>query len=72
MSWAEKADRAERAGQHSYARVCASRARTERRTLPEALDAAKDGKEFGAVLGGLFASLERAMDAERAAEEDDQ
>lgn len=70
MSWSEKAERAERAGQHSYARVCASRARAERRTLPEALDAAKSPQEFGAVLGGLFAALERAMDAEREADDD--
>jgi hypothetical protein len=27
MSWAEKSDRAARSGQHSYARVCAARAR---------------------------------------------
>lgn len=38
---------------------------TERKqTLPEALDAAKDGKEFGQVLQGLFGSLEKAMDRE--------
>lgn len=40
-----------------------------RRTLPEALDAAKDGTEFGQVLQGLFSALEEAMDAER---EDDE
>lgn len=36
-----------------------------RRTVPEALDAARDGKEFGQVLQGLFRSLEAAMDAEK-------
>ncbi len=36
----------------------------EKRTLAEALDAAQTGEEFGAVLGGLFAALERAKDEE--------
>jgi hypothetical protein len=36
-----------------------------RRTLPEALDAAKDGKEFQQVIQGLFRGLEAAMDAEK-------
>ena len=35
-----------------------------RKTLPEALDAAQTGEEFGQVLQGLFASLERAKDEE--------
>lgn len=35
------------------------------RTVAEALDAARDGKEFGAVLGGLFAALETAMEKEK-------
>ena len=35
-----------------------------RRTLPEALDAAKDGTEFGQVLQGLFSALEEAMDGD--------
>jgi hypothetical protein len=30
----------------------------------EALDAAKDGKEFGAVVSNLFAALETAMEKE--------
>jgi hypothetical protein len=37
---------------------------TDPRTIPEQLDAAKTGAEFGAVLCGLFAALERAMDAD--------
>ena len=36
-----------------------------KRTLPEALDAARDGKEFGQVLQGLFSALEEAMAAEK-------
>lgn len=36
-----------------------------RKTLPEALDAAQTGEEFGQVLQGLFASLERARDEEQ-------
>ena len=39
------------------------------RTLPEALDAAEDGEQFGQVLQGLFRSLEKVIDAER--EEDE-
>lgn len=35
----------------------------------EKLDAAKDGKEFGAVLGGLFAALDAARETE---EEEDE
>ena len=35
------------------------------RTLPEALDAARNGAEFGQILQGLFASLEKAIDNER-------
>ena len=42
----------------------------QKRTLPEALDAAKDGNEFMQVIQGLFKGLEVAMDAER--EEGDQ
>lgn len=34
-----------------------------RRTLPEALDAAQDGEEFAAALQGLFSALEQAKDA---------
>lgn len=37
----------------------------EKRTVAEALDAARSPEEFGAVLGGLFTALERAMDAEK-------
>ena len=33
------------------------------------LDAATTGKEFGAVLGGLFAALETAMEDEEDADE---
>lgn len=40
-----------------------------KRTLPEALDAARDGTEFQRVLQGLFVGLEQAIDAER--EQDD-
>jgi hypothetical protein len=36
-----------------------------KRTLPEALDAARDGKEFQQVIQGLFRGVEAAMDAER-------
>lgn len=36
-----------------------------RKTLPEALDAAQTGEEFGRVLQGLFGFLERAKDEER-------
>lgn len=35
------------------------------KTLPEALDAAQTGEEFGQVLQGLFGFLERAKDEER-------
>ena len=35
---------------------------TEPKTLAEKLDAARDGREFAAVLGGLFAALEQARD----------
>lgn len=34
----------------------------DRKTIPEMLDAAADGAEFAAVLGGLFAALEAARD----------
>lgn len=34
-------------------------------TVPEALDAARDGKEFMQVIQSLFAGLEVAMDQER-------
>jgi hypothetical protein len=38
----------------------------ERRcTLPEALDAAQDGAQFGRVIQELFRSLETAIDAEK-------
>lgn len=36
-----------------------------KRTLPEALDAAQDGVEFGQVLQRLFCSLEKAIDNEK-------
>ena len=36
-----------------------------KRTLPEALDAAQDGAEFGQVIQGLFRSLEAAIDADK-------
>ena len=36
-----------------------------RRTLPEALDAAQDGAEFGQILQELFGALEKAIEAER-------
>lgn len=32
----------------------------EPKTIPEQLDAARDGTEFAAVLQGLFAGLEKA------------
>lgn len=32
------------------------------KTLPEMLDAAESGEEFGAVLMGLFGALERLRD----------
>lgn len=32
------------------------------KTLPEMLDAAETGEEFGAVLAGLFKALEKARD----------
>ena len=38
----------------------------EPKTLPEMLDAAATGEEFGAVLGGLFAALDRARQQEEA------
>lgn len=34
----------------------------KRRTLPEALDQARDGTEFQRVLQGLFSALEQARD----------
>lgn len=34
------------------------------KTVAEQLDSARNGREFGAVLGGLFAALERASDEE--------
>ena len=34
------------------------------KTVAEQLDAARNGSEFGAVLSGLFAALERARDEE--------
>ena len=37
---------------------------TDPRTIPELLDAARDGREFAAVLGGLFTALEKARDEE--------
>ncbi len=40
-----------------------------KRTLPEALDAAQDGTEFGQVLQGLFSSLEKAIEAEKEGKE---
>lgn len=36
-----------------------------KRTLPEALDAARDGIEFQKAIQGLFAGLEEAMDRQR-------
>jgi hypothetical protein len=40
----------------------------EPRTAAERLDAARNGDEFGAVLSGLFSSLENARDEEEAGE----
>lgn len=40
---------------------------TEPKTIPELLDAAENGAQFGEVLGGLFAALEKA----RWADDDD-
>lgn len=34
----------------------------EPKTIPERLDAARDGQEFAAVLQGLFGALEKAID----------
>lgn len=70
--WAEKAERAHRAGQHSYARVCEGRARAEwarkeaarKRTIAEQLDDAKDGEEFAGVLWKLFAAADAARTEE--------
>ena len=42
----------------------ARHAAREARTVPEALDAARTGEEFGNVLSGLFASLEAARDTQ--------
>ena len=46
----------------------------EPRTVPEQLDAARNGQEFAAVLAGLFAALEQARDeiSELADSEEDQ
>jgi hypothetical protein len=41
---------------------------TEPKTVAEKLDAAQTGDEFAQVLGGLFAGLEKARDAEEADE----
>ena len=61
--WAEKAARAHRAGQHSYARVCEGRAQAAaRRTIPEQLDDAQTGEEFAGVLWKLFAAADAARD----------
>lgn len=38
--------------------------RDQPRTIPEKLDAAETGAEFGAVLQGLFSALEKAKDDE--------
>jgi hypothetical protein len=38
---------------------------TEPKTVAEQLDAAQSGKEFGQVLQGLFANLEKQMDEEK-------
>lgn len=38
---------------------------TEPRTLPEMLDAAKDGQEFGAVLMGFFNAVDKAREDEQ-------
>ena len=40
----------------------------EPKTIPEQLDAAQDGEEFGNVLMGLFASLAKARDETEADE----
>jgi len=37
---------------------------TEKKTVAEQLDAARTGEDFGQVLSGLFASLERQRDKE--------
>lgn len=37
---------------------------TDPKTIPEQLDAAKTGAEFGAVLCALWAALEKAMEAD--------
>lgn len=36
----------------------------EPKTIPERLDAAQTGEEFGLVLGSLFGALEKARDEE--------
>lgn len=41
----------------------------EPKTIAEKLDAAQTGEEFAGVLGGLFASLERARNAELEADD---
>lgn len=41
---------------------------TEPKTIPEKLDAARDGQEFAAVLANLFAALEQAIDEEQETE----
>ena len=37
----------------------------QRRTIAEQLDDAKDGEEFGRVLTGFFALLDKARDEEK-------
>lgn len=45
---------------------------TPRRTIVEQLDAASDGKEFGAAINGLFSALETLMaDDDQDDDEDD-
>lgn len=41
------------------------------RTIVEQLDAAPDGKQFGAALNNLFSALEKARDKQEAAEQDE-
>ena len=42
-----------------------------RKTLPEQLDAAKDGQEFGNALMGFFAAMDRARFSDDEEEEED-
>lgn len=48
----------------TYACVCPVYRQAQ--TIPEQLDAARTGQEFGSVLQGLFTALEKSMDEDTA------